>query len=138
MDLASNPSELLEFSIGHYEALQRKMSQLENNLGTFQAEELLTATGQLQDIQTVAREVDARLNACLTEHGAACVPPQRLAERGRLLSALNQQNHLMIQRLEGMMAVMAHELANNRQTRHAMAGYRPSLQRNGNVLNGSC
>jgi len=121
----------LEKSVEQYRKIVAHAEQLDKLLKKADPEMLRQYTQQLRDLQEEACVYDKDVINLPAERAAAVKNLPLYQERTQLIERIVKLNHLLLPRIRGMMAVAAHEIAQIKGGRVAMAGYhQPTARHN--------
>ena len=124
----------LRRSIEQYRQIIAHAGQLDQLLLKADPDELQSYTERLQELQDEAGLNDRVFLEVFSRNSAYWQDHPLFLERTQLLEQIVEMNHLLLPKIRGMMAVTAHELAQIKDGRVAIAGYhQPPVQRKKSV-----
>jgi hypothetical protein len=126
----------LQKSIQQYQQIIDHAGQLDQLLLKSDPDELQSYTARLQELQDEAGLNDRVFFGVFPHNSADWQDHPLFLERTRLLEQIVEMNHLLLPRIRGMMAVTAHELAQIKDGRMAIAGYHQPIGRRQNAVRG--
>lgn len=117
--------ELLADCNNQYLSLISFMEMLLEQIGTLDPVLIRERLQELDKLQAEASRRDNLLKSHITKTGQTNLQGDFLNLRQKLLQQLTDLNDLLVQKLEGKMSVMAHELNQTRRNRQALGSYKP-------------
>ena len=125
--------ESLQLSIEQYQTILVHMEQLSRMLSS-SAARLQEAVVTLGRLQQQAREHDGKLLSALRQTGHdACAHPL-FKQRLDLIDKVLALNHLLLPKINGMMALLSHELTGLKKGRSVLGGYKQTTHNLGRIV----
>lgn len=134
--LSSQLEQALILSIEHYQTILSQMTLISRLLSSSDPglAEQVTRLGALQQ---QAREEDQRLMMMLREHEKNISVHPLFKQRMELLAEVLRLNHLLLPKINGMMALISHELSDLKKGRSVLGGYKQGSHNQGRIIRSS-
>jgi len=126
----------LQTSIEQYRAVLQHMNDVSDALSA-SATNLMNLVQKLRERQLAAQQGDEELLELLSQCDKSVVNHPLFLQRSELIEQILQLNRLLLPNIDGMMAVVSHELAQVRNGRVVLGGYKQASQKHGRIIKSS-
>ena len=123
-------------SIEHYQAILQQLQLLSNSLTASDA----NFEGLIQDFnaqQAAAQQHDGDLLELLRHSGAVVAKHPLYLQRSDLIAQVLDLNHLLLPKIDGIMALISNELAGLKSGRAVLGGYKQTTHNQGRIVRSS-
>ncbi|PLX91435.1 MAG: hypothetical protein C0620_11545 [Desulfuromonas sp.] len=134
--LSSQLEQALILSIEHYQTILSQMTLISRLLSSSDPG-LPEQVTRLVALQQQAREEDQRLMVMLREHERNISVHPLFRQRMELLAEVLRLNHLLLPKINGMMALISHELSDLKKGRSVLGGYKQGTHNQGRIIRSS-
>lgn len=128
--------ESLQLSIEQYQAILDHMKRLARALSSSPSD-LKDDVLKLGDLQQQARDHDAKLLNALRQAGHTTTGHPLFKQRLDLIGEVLKLNHLLLPKINGMMALISHELTGLKKGRSVLGGYKQATHNQGRIVRSS-
>ena len=131
--LPHSVEESLQCSIAQYQAILDLMRQLSRAISV-SASSLKEDVLKLSTLQQQARDHDAQLLKDLRQAGQQAAEHPLFKQRLDLIAEVLKLNHLLLPKINGMMALISHELTGLKKGRSVLGGYKQTNRNQGRIV----
>lgn len=126
----------LLLSIDHYRVVLKSLEKISKSL-TASDIVLTEHVHDMASCQQRAQEHDGLLLTLLTESGPEISVHPLYLQRKALLEEVIELNHLLLPKINGMMALISHELTGLKNGRVVLGGYKQTTHKHGRLVKSS-
>ncbi|MBF0644950.1 hypothetical protein HTZ97_14460 [Desulfuromonas acetoxidans] len=131
--LSLHLEESLQRSIEQYQMILDLMKQITRAISSSEAD-LRDEVLKLGTLQQQARDHDAKLLNALRQAGHVAAGHPLFKQRLDLIGEVLTLNHLLLPKINGMMALISHELTGLKKGRSVLGGYKQTTHNQGRIV----
>ncbi len=131
--LSLHLEESLQRSIEQYQMILDLMKQITRAISSSEAD-LKDEVLKLGTLQQQARDHDAMLLNALRQAGQVAAGHPLFKQRLDLIGEVLTLNHLLLPKINGMMALISHELTGLKKGRSVLGGYKQTTHNQGRIV----
>ncbi|WP_394713870.1 hypothetical protein [uncultured Desulfuromonas sp.] len=128
--------ESLQMSIAQYQTILDLMKQITQAISSSEVD-LKDDVLKLETLQRQARDHDAKLLNALRQVGHAAAGHPLFKQRQDLIGEVLTLNHLLLPKINGMIALISHELTGLKKGRSVLGGYKQTTHNQGRIVRSS-